>query len=94
MDNGLKGSETMAVVRGFTTEGELELIVGGSAVVVGSATADKRGFTQYTEGELELISQDVITLQRAEAEEGKKVSKKDLVSGLSGGVIKTFSLDS
>jgi hypothetical protein len=41
-----------------------------------------------------LISQDVITLQRAEAEEGKKVSKKDLVSGLSGGVIKTFSLDS
>jgi hypothetical protein len=66
--------------RGFTqyTEGELELMFGGSAVktavFVGSATADKRGFTQYTEGELELISQDVITLQRAEAE-GKQVSK-------------------
>jgi hypothetical protein len=89
MDNRLKGSETdgraveTAVIVGCATA-----VNGGRATNGGDGVP--RGFTQYTEGELKLISQDVITCER----EGKRISLQDLVSGLPVVVIKTFSLDS
>jgi NADH:ubiquinone oxidoreductase subunit H len=102
MDNGLKETDAAAVIVGSAAAVETAVIVGSAtAVIVGSGTAvssgratngsvGRRGFTQYTADELELISQDVITCQRAE---GKWIYQKDLVSVLSVVVMKTSSLD-
>jgi hypothetical protein len=93
-DNGLKETDGAAAAFIGSAAAKKVIIGTGSAAAADKTTVigPRRGFTQYTADELELISQDVITCQAA-AEGNKPVYQKDLVSGLSVVALKSFSLD-